>query len=63
MSSSRAKSNRGRFFGRRKPKPIEPELLEGRAIDPAHSLQDWLAWLQVVSWESSRDASLKIQDE
>jgi hypothetical protein len=29
------KRARSKSFGKRKPKPIEPEVLEGRAIDPA----------------------------
>ena len=46
---SKASSQKGRFQGRKRPKPIEPETFsELRAIDPARSFQDWIEWLRIV---------------
>jgi hypothetical protein len=43
------KRSRGKFFGRRQEKPVQPEVLqETRAIDPARSVEDWEEWLRIV---------------
>jgi hypothetical protein len=43
------KRARSKSFGKHKPKPTEPEILEGRAIDLACSIQDWIEWLGIVA--------------
>jgi len=54
------KRARSKSFGKHKPKPIEPEILEGRAIDLARSIQDWIEWLGIVRPSGQRKAgSLK----
>jgi hypothetical protein len=43
LDMSNKASHRGRFFGRRKSKPVEPEIFEElRALEPARSLHDGL---------------------
>jgi hypothetical protein len=47
---SRKKSNRGRFFGRRRAKVVDVRVAidEPRALEPRHSLDDWLAFIEIV---------------
>jgi hypothetical protein len=47
---SRRKSNRGRFFGRRRAKPVDVRAVidEPRAWDPRVSLEDWLTYIELV---------------
>ncbi|HEY5814550.1 MAG TPA: hypothetical protein VIT23_18085 [Terrimicrobiaceae bacterium] len=58
--SSRSKSNRGRFFGRRKARVIDAqaEVDEPRALDPARSLHDWLEWLLIVQEDKQQRIKL-----
>jgi hypothetical protein len=51
---SRSKSNRGRFFGRRRAKLVEMPVAsedESQAWDPSRSLEDWLAYIDLVRAE------------
>ena len=57
---SKAKKRiRGKFLGRRHQKPVDPEVSEGRAIDPARYFQDWIEWLQIVRPGTYPGKSLK----
>jgi hypothetical protein len=44
-------SRKGRFFRRRKAKPLEPEASEElRALDPRTSLDDWLEYMELTGF-------------
>ena len=60
---SKQASNSGRFFGRRKPKVIEPELFhEERALRPEQSIDDWLEVLRIVqAMPESNEIKMKVQ--
>jgi hypothetical protein len=47
----KAANQRGRLFGRRKPKPVQPEAsLEEQAIDPRRDLASWVAWMSLIHY-------------
>jgi len=53
MASRRAKSNTGRFFGRRRAKTVELKVEEIRVIDPTRSRDDAWAYFD-LNFEFSR---------